>query len=166
MRSGSIPVSLAPGKADSPTVEALREAVAAWASVTAVVPFGGLTRTARHLQVTPTMVDDFLIDPCLGAYVIFGIKLDVFQMVRQRLYWWTPDMIDSSGLGTGKSLGFFLFMNLRCALIGLLARKELPDNVEATPLPLAYRLKDGLPMPSLTEPSDHLPVITDFFLKR
>ena len=79
---------------------------------------GGLTRTARHLQVTPTMVDDFLIDPVMGAHVIFGIKLDVFQAVRQRLYWWTPDMIDSSGLGTGKSLSFFLFMNLRCTLIG------------------------------------------------
>jgi hypothetical protein len=64
------------------------------------------------------MVDDFLIDPVLGAYVIFGVKLDVFQAVRLRTYWWVPNVIDSSGFGTGKSLVFWLFMNLRCVIIG------------------------------------------------
>jgi len=78
----------------------------------------GVTRVSRRLQVTPTMVDDFLVDPVLADYVLFGIKHDVFQAVRQRIYWWTPDVIDSSGIGTGKSLGFWLFMQKRCILIG------------------------------------------------
>ena len=78
----------------------------------------GLTRVPRHLKVTPTMVDDFTIDPCLGAYVIMRVKFDVAQMVRLRLYWWTPDVIDSSGLGTGKSLVFFVWSALRCVIIG------------------------------------------------
>lgn len=64
------------------------------------------------------MVDDFLIDPVMGAYVIFGIKLDVFQAVRLRIMWWTPNVIDSSGFGTGKSLGIWLFCNLRMVIIG------------------------------------------------
>ena len=79
---------------------------------------GGVSRVARHLQVTPTMVDDFLIDPVMGAYVIMGIKLDVFQAARLRLMWWTPNVIDSSGFGTGKSLGIWVFFNLRATIIG------------------------------------------------
>ena len=78
----------------------------------------GQTRVAKHLKITSAMVDDFLIDPVLGCYVIFGQKLDVFQAVRMRYYWWCPDVIDSSGLGTGKSLCFWLFMNLRCVVLG------------------------------------------------
>ncbi len=77
-----------------------------------------LPSTPRHLKITPTMVDDFLVDPVLGVYVIFGCKLDVFQQVRLRILWWTPNVIDSSGFGTGKSLTLWLFMNLRCVIIG------------------------------------------------
>ena len=79
---------------------------------------GGVSRIARHLQVTPTMVDDFLCDPVMGAYVLLGIKLDVFQACRLRMLWWTPNVIDSSGFGTGKSLGIWIWMNLRAMIIG------------------------------------------------
>ena len=78
----------------------------------------GVARVARHLQITPTMVDDFLVDPVLGAYVILGLKLDVFQQARLRMMWWTPNVIDSSGFGTGKSLGVWAFLNLRAVIIG------------------------------------------------
>lgn len=77
-----------------------------------------ISSTPPHLKITPTMVDDFLVDPVLGVYVIFGIKLDVFQACGLRLAWFVPDYMDSSGFGTGKSLRFWLFMNLRCVVIG------------------------------------------------
>ena len=64
------------------------------------------------------MVDDFLIDPVLGVSVIFKVKLDAYQASRLRYYWWVPNVIDSSGFGTGKSLTFWLFMQLRCIILG------------------------------------------------
>jgi hypothetical protein len=79
---------------------------------------GGVSRVAKHLRITPTMVDDFLYDPVMGAYVLMGIKLDVFQACRLRIMWWTPNVIDSSGFGTGKSLGFWLLVQLRAMIIG------------------------------------------------
>lgn len=79
---------------------------------------GGVSRVPRHLQITPTMVDDFLFDPVMAAYVLLGQKLDVFQACRLRLMWWTPNVIDSSGFGTGKSLGIWIFLNLRAMIIG------------------------------------------------
>jgi len=77
----------------------------------------GVTRTAKHLRITPTMVDDFLIDPVLGIYVIFGVKLDVFQAAATRITWWVPNVLDSSGFGTGKSFRIWLVSNLRGLLI-------------------------------------------------
>ncbi len=74
--------------------------------------------TPKHLKITQMMVDDFLIDPVMGAEIIFKVKLDAFQKLRLRTYWWIPNVIDSSGFGTGKSFGFWLFMNLRCVIIG------------------------------------------------
>ena len=77
----------------------------------------GVTRVPRHLRITPTMVDDFLIDPVLGIYVLFGVKLDVFQAVATRITWWVPNVLDSSGFGTGKSFRLFLVSNLRALLM-------------------------------------------------
>jgi len=73
--------------------------------------------TPGHLRVTQTMVEDFLIDPVLGVKVFFGLELDDFQKSRLRTYWWVPNVIDSSGVSTGKTLAFFLFFNLRALLI-------------------------------------------------
>jgi len=78
----------------------------------------GVTRVPKHLCITPTMIEDFLIDPVLGIYVIFGVKLDVFQAVATRITWWVPNVLDSSGFGTGKSFRIWLVSNLRALLIG------------------------------------------------
>ena len=78
---------------------------------------GGVSRVPRHLRITPTMVDDFLIDPVMGIYIIMGVKLDVFQAYATRLTWWVPNVLDSSGFGTGKSFRIFLIANLRALLI-------------------------------------------------
>jgi endonuclease/exonuclease/phosphatase family metal-dependent hydrolase len=40
------------------------------------------------------------------------------------------------------------------------------SDFEAIPLPIEARLTDGMILPSLSEPSDHLPLATDFLLKR
>lgn len=74
---------------------------------------------APALRITRTMIEDFLIDPVLGAKVIMGVTLDAFQKARLRIYWWIPNVIDSSGVGTGKtSVGVFVWANLRCLLLG------------------------------------------------
>lgn len=74
--------------------------------------------TPRHLQITQGMMEDFLIDPVLGARVLLSRNLDVFQKVRLRLCWWVPNVLDSSGFGTGKDfVDMWVFMNLRCLLI-------------------------------------------------
>lgn len=74
--------------------------------------------TPRHLKITQTMVEDFIIDPVLGIRVIFNTSLDVFQQSALRTYWWVPDVIDSSGFGSGKSLRAWLYSNLRCIILG------------------------------------------------
>lgn len=71
----------------------------------------------RHLRITEGMICDFLIDPVLAARVIFGVELDAFQRERLRTYWWVPDVMDSSGFSSAKTLTFWLFMNLRCIVV-------------------------------------------------
>lgn len=77
---------------------------------------GGVAGVPKHLRITPTMVDDFLIDPVMGIYVVMGVKLDIFQAVATRITWWVPNVIDSSGFGTGKSFRAFLVTNLRALI--------------------------------------------------
>lgn len=76
-----------------------------------------LPSTPRHYKITPTMVDDFLIDPVMGVRVIFGIKLDAFQAFALKMQWWYPWFLDYSGLGTGKSIRLFLGPVLRNVLV-------------------------------------------------
>ena len=64
------------------------------------------------------MIDDFMIDPVMGAYIIMGVKLDAFQQVRLRTYWRFPEVIDSSGFSTAKTFVGWVFLNMRCVLIG------------------------------------------------
>lgn len=73
--------------------------------------------TPKRLMITPTMTDDFLIDPVMGIKVIMGVNLDVFQRVRTRLFWWIPNVWDSSGFGTGKSFCVWCCHQLRAMLI-------------------------------------------------
>jgi hypothetical protein len=71
-----------------------------------------------HYKITQTMIEDFLIDPVMGIKVIMGRTLDAFQANRVRTCWWTPNVIDSSGVGTGKTDNFFCLTQLRALLIG------------------------------------------------
>lgn len=71
----------------------------------------------KHLRLTSQMWEDFLCDPVLAAWVIFGVKLDAFQAVRLRYYWFTQSVKDSSGVGSGKTLVDFIFLCLRVILI-------------------------------------------------
>jgi hypothetical protein len=63
------------------------------------------------------MWGDFLCDPVMAAEIIFGIRLDAFQALRLRYYWWVQNVIDSSGVSSGKTIVDWLFLNLRCILI-------------------------------------------------
>jgi len=69
------------------------------------------------LRITHQMWEDFLCDPVLACEVIFGIRLDAFQKCRLRYYWWVQNVIDSSGVGSGKTVVDFIFLCLRCILI-------------------------------------------------
>jgi hypothetical protein len=71
----------------------------------------------RRLRVTDGDLERFLVDPVMGAELFFKVKMDAFQASALRTYWWVPDVIDSSGFGTGKSLRCWLFANLRAAII-------------------------------------------------
>jgi len=77
----------------------------------------------KHLLITQTMWEDFMFDPVMAAYVIFGVELDDFQGARLRYYWWVQNVIDSSGVSSGKTIVIWLFLMLRCIL--------LPDHVAA-----------------------------------
>ena len=71
---------------------------------------------ARH-RLTQGMWEDFLCDPVLAAWVLMGYKLDAFQAVRLREYWWSHQCIDSSGTSSGKTLTVWIAFNLRCILL-------------------------------------------------
>jgi len=71
----------------------------------------------KRLTITLPMIEDFLIDPVMGAKVITGYDLDVFQAARLRYYWWVPHGIDSSGYSSGKTIVDWIYIALRCTLI-------------------------------------------------
>ena len=71
----------------------------------------------RRLRITQTMWEDFLCDPVLAAWIIMGYRLDAFQSVRLRHFWWVQDVIDVSGLASGKTIVDWIFANLRAVLI-------------------------------------------------
>jgi hypothetical protein len=72
----------------------------------------------KRLQLTQTMVDDFIDRPDLGAKVIFNETLDAFQSVRLKQMVMVPRVMDSSGFSSAKTRTFFIAFNLRCMLIG------------------------------------------------
>jgi len=71
----------------------------------------------KRLTVTAQMLEDFLCDPVLGFKVILGIDLDVFQRCRLKYYWWVPEVIDSSGFSSGKTIVDWGYVQLRCILL-------------------------------------------------
>lgn len=58
-----------------------------------------------------------MYDPVMGTYVFYRRRLDAFQMVRMRRYWFVPDVEDSSGFSSGKTAVGFMWVNLRAMLI-------------------------------------------------
>lgn len=80
-----------------------------------------VSSSPKHLKITQTMIEDFIINPVLGAKVIFGEVMDEFQKSRLKTYWWVPFTMDSSGFSSFKTRTFWLAFNLRCLLI--------PDHV-------------------------------------
>lgn len=72
----------------------------------------------KRLAVTPTMIDDFIIDPVMGAKVIMGITLDAFQMDFLRTCWWVPNVLNCAGFGVGKSfIAQWVYHQLRAMII-------------------------------------------------
>ena len=73
--------------------------------------------TPKRLQITETMICDFIIDPVLGVEVIFKEKLDAFQRARLKICWWTPRVMDSSGFSSTKTRGMWWVSTLRALLL-------------------------------------------------
>jgi hypothetical protein len=72
---------------------------------------------AATLHIPLELYTQFLIDPVMAAKVLLGWDMDEFQKVRLRACWWIPEVIDSSGVSTGKTFGLFLFAILRALLL-------------------------------------------------
>lgn len=62
-------------------------------------------------------IEEFIRDPVLAAYVFFEVELDVFQAARLRFMWYFPELIDSSGVSTGKTELIWIWANLRAILL-------------------------------------------------
>lgn len=62
-------------------------------------------------------LEAYIRDPVLAAHAIFGADLDVFQRVRLRMMWWVPELIDDSGISTGKTEILWLWAQLRAILL-------------------------------------------------
>jgi hypothetical protein len=58
-----------------------------------------------------------MTDPVMAAEILLGVRLDVFQAVRLRIYWWFPEVIDSSGFSSGKTIVNWAFAMLRAILL-------------------------------------------------
>jgi hypothetical protein len=58
-----------------------------------------------------------IADPVFAAWLLFGVELDVFQAVRLRYMWWVPELIDDSGISTGKTEILWVWAQLRAILL-------------------------------------------------
>jgi hypothetical protein len=70
-----------------------------------------------RLTITEMMIEDFVWNPVLAFRYFYGIELDAFQRVRLKLMWFVPELIDSSGFSSGKTLVNWGYVNLRCLLM-------------------------------------------------
>ncbi len=86
------------------------------------------------ISLDQKFIEQFFFDPVMAARVLMGAKLDVFQACRLRTYWFVPWVIDSSGVGTGKSEIQFIYANLRCILF--------PNHIAAVYFPNFQTGKD------------------------
>lgn len=58
-----------------------------------------------------------IADPVFAVWLLFGVELDVFQAVRLRYMWWVPELIDDSGISTGKTEILWVWAQLRAILL-------------------------------------------------
>ena len=70
-----------------------------------------------RLRITQDQWTELLTDPVMAAEILLGIKLDIFQACRLRIYWWYPEVIDSSGFSSGKTIVDWVFTVLRAILL-------------------------------------------------
>lgn len=73
--------------------------------------------TPKHLKITQTMMEDFIIDPAMGVKVLLNAELDAFQKARLKQSWWAPRTLDSSGFSSAKTLNLWLVSVLRSMLV-------------------------------------------------
>lgn len=71
------------------------------------------------LSLTPSLARRLVSDPVKAAWVLMGIKLDVFQQAKLILWWFTPNVMDHSGVSTGKTELLFIWAFLRLQLLPL-----------------------------------------------
>ena len=71
----------------------------------------------KRFEITWRMRESLLADPAEAAHVILGERLDAFQSAELKKAWWTPRVMDSSGLSSGKSIRMWMICNLRAILI-------------------------------------------------
>lgn len=62
-------------------------------------------------------LEEFIRDPVLAAYVFFKAELDVHQAARLRMMWYVPELIDGSGVSTGKTELIWMWAQLRAILL-------------------------------------------------
>lgn len=56
-------------------------------------------------------------DPVMAAEIIMNCNLDVHQAARLRYFWFCPNLMDDSGVGTGKTTITFIWQALRHILL-------------------------------------------------
>lgn len=72
-------------------------------------------------------IEEYIKDPVLAAWAIFGVELDVFQRIRLRIMWGVPNVIDDSGVATGKTEILWIWAQLRAILLS--SPGGFPDRV-------------------------------------
>lgn len=78
---------------------------------------GDETRYRVPVTFRQSELEAYIRDPVLAAWAIFGAELDVFQQVRLRMMWHVPNVIDDSGISTGKTEILWIWSQLRAMLL-------------------------------------------------
>jgi hypothetical protein len=71
----------------------------------------------QSLQLSEAEWLDLICDPVMAAEIIMNITLDDHQAARLRYFWWVPNCMDDSGVGTGKTNIIFIWQALRHILL-------------------------------------------------
>ena len=69
-----------------------------------------------QFRLSPTLITDCINDPVFAATFFFKERLDEFQKVRLKIFWFTPRTMDSSGFSSAKTKNLWMVSNLRCLL--------------------------------------------------